>query len=177
MPSCTRPRAGDRLLYYNILFSGHVDGTLMVRGNQLEEKPPQCLMQLESSQEQHLSVSYCINSQQSAVNMPGESDVFKKDESLLQCSDATGDKSASCWLAKPCVFFQREQRVGRCKLCDDPFSFWRGKKHCEYCGCVFDSKCTVTNKLPGDFFKTRICLHCHQYKNCCGGALREGKYY
>ena len=90
----------------------------------------------------------------------------------LTTTPTTGTEGG--WLSKPCLFLHPLNSARDCAFCEEPFTFWSGKKHCDFCGCLFHARCTSLTKLPGAFFKSRICKRCENYRNFDAKLLREG---
>lgn len=81
--------------------------------------------------------------------------------------------STTQWLALPCVFLQTESLIEKCTYCEEKFTFWSSRKHCEFCGCVVHSRCTVKVGTP-EGRRAKMCQRCHTYKMVHCQHLTEG---
>ena len=83
-----------------------------------------------------------------------------------------GKATSSGWLRDTCVFIQKGELSDRCNCCQDPFSFWNGRKNCAFCGCIVHAKCMMTVKTKTR--KAKMCNTCSKYKDSYSRMLREG---
>ena len=80
------------------------------------------------------------------------------------------------WADKPCLFRLPSENADVCGHCEKSFTFWNGRRHCEFCGYLFHRVgCIRKCKMDGEFFSRSICVRCEFYRNVAARTLREGR--
>lgn len=79
------------------------------------------------------------------------------------------------WIEKPCIFRSPIDATPDCTFCQEPFTFWNGRRHCAFCGHVFHRlECTRKCSIEGEFFRRRICAYCDRYRGVYKQKLCTG---
>ena len=86
---------------------------------------------------------------------------------------------AGAWVEKPCLFRLPSEAgaAAACNHCNESFTFFNGRRFCDFCGYAFHraESCIQKLRIDGELLRRRICSQCDFYRNVAGRKLCEGK--
>lgn len=88
---------------------------------------------------------------------------------------------AGAWVEKPCLFRLPSEAgaAAACNHCNESFTFFNGRRFCDFCGYAFHraESCIQKLRIDGELLRRRICSQCDFYRNVAGRKLCEGERF